>query len=762
MRAPITRAVTAGIAAALMLLGACAGGEDVPVPTREELRAALLTESDLAGDWRTDFSEVVPADEPAPTPFTESCEEVTAEPAWQAATGLTAQDSAPGGVLQLFEFVHAADPDDVSSAFASLRDELTRCSERQLDELGVNAVTAEELTMPGVGDDLLATHFGGALVDDAGSGAVIDQYLALVRAGPVLAVVLTTERVPVEGWTGEMPEPSLTAGEFTTVVTTALDRLTGERPARTAPSASGDQVAGPVPWWNDTVFYEVFVRSFSDGDGDGNGDLSGLIAKLDYLNDGDPTTDDDLGVTGLWLMPVAQSPSYHGYDATDYTTVEEDYGTNADFQRLVAAAHERGIAVIVDLMLNHTSSEHPWFVESASNPDSARRDWYVWRDDDPGDTTSWGTPAWHELNDAFYLGLFWEGMPDLNFRNPAVTAQMEDVARFWIEDMGADGLRLDAVRHLIEDGGVFEGTPETHRWLMAWDDFVDGVDPAALTVGEVWDATAVVAPYVTDDEVDLAFEFDLAVSIVTSVRTSDATALDRALTAVLAAYPPGQFAPFLTNHDQDRVMSQLDGDGAAAGLAASVLLTLPGVPFVYYGEEIGMTGQKPDPQIRTPMQWSDAPNAGFSSGAPWEPPNEDYGDVNVADQDTDEGSLLNLYRRLVRLRNEHAALRTGGLQALGGTCPGTYAYLRTAPDAAPDDNLLVVLNLADRAQQGCAFSGEAGSLTAGRYDGTDLVTDTATGQLSVTEDGGIAPFVPVDALAPRQAAVISLSAGDRT
>ncbi len=191
--------------------------------------------------------------------------------------------------------------------------------------------------------------------------------------------------------------------------------------------AAAEPVADPVPWWNEQTFYEVFVRSFADSDGDGNGDLQGLIERLDYLNDGDPTTTGDLGVTALWLMPITQSPSYHGYDTTDYTGIEADYGTNEDFRTLIAAAHERGMKVVMDLMLNHTSSEHPWFVDATSSPDSAMRDWYLWSASDTGQQSPWGTSVWHPGGGGYYLGLFWQGMPDLNYRNDAVTRR--DVRR---------------------------------------------------------------------------------------------------------------------------------------------------------------------------------------------------------------------------------------------------------------------------------------------------------------------------------------------
>src|SRR3954454_6585589 len=203
--------------------------------------------------------------------------------------------------------------------------------------------------------------------------------------------------------------------------------------------------------WNGRTWYELFVRSFADGDSDGIGDFKGLTAKLDYLNDGDPGTTSDRGVTGLWLMPVDQSPSYHGYDVTDYRTVERDYGSNADFKAFLAAAHARGMEVIVDLVLNHTSAEHPWFTASAAGTDD-KADWYVWSDENPGWLGPGGSVAWHERDGRWYYGVFSDGMPDLNLRSDAVTAELEDVARFWLRDMGVDGFRLDAAKHLIEDG----------------------------------------------------------------------------------------------------------------------------------------------------------------------------------------------------------------------------------------------------------------------------------------------------------------------
>ncbi|HHN77976.1 MAG TPA: alpha-amylase, partial [Phycisphaerales bacterium] len=234
-----------------------------------------------------------------------------------------------------------------------------------------------------------------------------------------------------------------------------------------APSVAADQ---PDDWWRDAVFYEVFVRSFADSTegplaGDGVGDLPGLIERLDELNDGEPGGD-DLGVTALWLMPIMQSPSYHGYDISDYNRVDDEYGTNEDFKRLIAECDKRGMKVIVDLVLNHCSWEHPWFVE-ACDPGSPRHDWFVWRDEKPD--WSQNLHMWHkdryEQTHQYYFGFFWAGMPDLNYDNPLVTLAAYDISRRWLLDMGAAGFRLDAVRHLIERGETVASTPETIAWL---------------------------------------------------------------------------------------------------------------------------------------------------------------------------------------------------------------------------------------------------------------------------------------------------------
>ncbi|MGB0346259.1 MAG: alpha-amylase family glycosyl hydrolase, partial [Balneolaceae bacterium] len=208
-------------------------------------------------------------------------------------------------------------------------------------------------------------------------------------------------------------------------------------------------------WWNEVVWYEIFVRSFYDSDGDGIGDFNGLTEKLDYLNDGDPNTDTDLGIGGIWLMPIHPSPSYHGYDVTDYRAINPDYGSMEDFKNFIVAANERGIKVIIDYVMNHTSTEHPWFQASAAG-DSHFRDFYRWEESKPNYNGPWGQTVWHQRNGDYYYGLFWGGMPDLNYENPAVKDSMFAISDFWIEEIGIDGFRQDAVLYIDEDGSTLK------------------------------------------------------------------------------------------------------------------------------------------------------------------------------------------------------------------------------------------------------------------------------------------------------------------
>ncbi|MEO5906975.1 MAG: alpha-amylase family glycosyl hydrolase, partial [Saprospiraceae bacterium] len=368
-------------------------------------------------------------------------------------------------------------------------------------------------------------------------------------------------------------------------------------------------------WWNDAVFYEIFVRSFHDSDGNGIGDFNGLTEKLDYLNDGNPETNNDLGITGIWLMPMMKSPSYHGYDVDNYYVTEPDYGTMQEFENFLDAAHQRGIKVIIDLVMNHASSENPWFTQSA-NSTNGYRDWFIWSDTDPGTIGPWGQDLWHQRNGDFYYGLFWSGMPDLNYRHLPVKEEMFDVVDFWL-DKNVDGYRLDAIKYLVEDGNVVENTAETFELLEEFNDVYKANNPDAFTVGEVWSSTESIIPYVQEDRLDACFEFGLAGAILDAVNNSNPENLEQQLSKVLDAYPALQYGTFLTNHDIDRVFSAFGSNVEKMKLAASLYLTLPGVPFLYYGEEVGMIGTGDHLNIRRPMQWADQAHGGFSSVTPW-------------------------------------------------------------------------------------------------------------------------------------------------
>lgn len=443
-------------------------------------------------------------------------------------------------------------------------------------------------------------------------------------------------------------------------------------------------------WRRNGVCYEVFVRSFYDGDGDGTGDLRGLTSKLDYINDGNAATQRDLGASCIWLMPIAQSPSYHGYDVTNYYEVNRDYGTNQDFRDLVREAHRRGIRVLVDLVLNHSSSEHPYFRSAVLHANSPYRDWYTWSPTErkmPG----FEGRTWHSVptRNEFYYGLFWSGMPDLNLGNPAVQAEAERIARFWVQEMGVDGFRMDAVAHFFEAGDQWRHAAAVHPWLRSYEAYLRSIKPDIFTIGEVWDSMGAVLPYYPD-QLDAYFAFEIADAIFDAVRTGSGARLTAAVERAQRAIPDQRWGIFLRNHDQTRTLTELNGDLARNKAAVTLLLTLPGLPFVYYGEELGMTGSKKDGDIRlrTPMQWTRGTAAGFSTATPWEPLAPDSATANVEVLDADTASLLQLHRRLIHLRTQTPALGAGEFIALQ-TRSGAIAYLRRLNE----QSVLVVVNL---------------------------------------------------------------------
>ena len=484
---------------------------------------------------------------------------------------------------------------------------------------------------------------------------------------------------------------------------------------------------GELHWWNDTVFYEILVRSFCDSDGDGIGDFQGLTSKLDYLNDGDPATDDDLGITGIWLMPIVDSPSYHGYDAVDYRSINPDYGTMADFEAFLAAAHDRGIRVIIDYVMNHCSNQHPWFVASRQN-DPAYRGYFRWSASDPGQTGPWGQDVWHWNSSGWYYGLFGSGMPDLNYATPAVKDSMFDTATYWLETIGVDGFRLDAVLYILEDGDQLQNTASTLQFWQDYNAHVKAVKPDALSVGEAWTSTSIVLQYVTQDRLDFCFEFDTSYATLNAVNWSDAGDLGE---QGGAGVPPLPVPPVRHVPDQSRPGPHARrarfrrGQGQDGG---GIYLTLPGVPFVYYGEEIGMVGSGDHRYIRSPMQWSAGTNAGFTTGTPWQAINSNYAQYNVAVETADPGSLLEWYRLLIRVRNGSPALRGGTHDPLASSASQVLAFVRTHEQ----QTVLCLANTGAGALGGITLTGSAGSLEPGEHTLVNLLDPGDTLEVTVS------------------------------
>jgi alpha-amylase len=512
----------------------------------------------------------------------------------------------------------------------------------------------------------------------------------------------------------------------------------------------------PPAWTRGATCYEIFVRSFQDSDGDGIGDLRGLLSRLDYVNDGNPRSTRSLGARCIWLMPVAESPSYHGYDVSDYYKVDREYGTNDDFRRLMREAHRRGIRVLVDMVLNHTSDQSPWFQAALRDTTSPYRAWYRWSPTKPTAKVDWGADVWHKspVRDEWYYGLFWRGMPDLNYETPAVRAEARRIARFWLDSMGVDGFRLDAVSYLVEEGSRIAHTPGTHAMLREYGAHLDSLRHGRVyTVGEVTFPNDTLRLYYPD-QLTGYFAFEVADSLISAVRHGSASGLlGPVLQLQRDVKPAERWSPFLRNHDQPRTATELGDDPASERLAATLLLTLPGLPYVYYGEEIGMTGAKPDPRIRTPMQWTAAPGAGFTRGHPWERLADDSASATVAAQDRDAASLLNLYRRLIHLRASDSALADGTLVPLSASSDAVAAYVRRAGDRV----VLVVANLGQDRQDGVTIAAEPGTLPPGRWVLRGLVGKGSTALPSVNGDGSFRGYVPLATLPPRAAYVFELA-----
>lgn len=481
-------------------------------------------------------------------------------------------------------------------------------------------------------------------------------------------------------------------------------------------------------WARGAVVYQLFVRSFFDADGDGNGDFQGATAKLDYLNDGDPQTSTDLGVEGIWVMPFHPSPSYHGYDVTNYEAINAQYGTMADFEQFVSEAHKRGLRVIMDFVVNHTSDQHPWFLDAATGPGARYRNWYVWRASPEPWSQPWegGTgPVWHARQHGYFYGAFVAGMPDLNHQNAEVRARMRQVATFWLS-RGIDGLRVDGSRYLIETGSNAENggqrdTAATHAYWREFAAHVRRIKPTAVLVGENWvqpdrAGTAILASYFGStrqlaggDELSINFNFPLSARIIRGVKEGKAEPILDKLKDILELYPAGVIdAPFLTNHDMSRVATQLGDHRGRLGVAAALLLTMPGSPYVYYGEELGLqdgVADREDRHKRTPMPWNGGPTGGFTSGTPWYGFAPQHERLNVARQTRDRRSLLNWYKTLIATRKAWRALRAGTLALVAGQPdqPTVVAYLRQIEG----ERVLVVHNVGSQPAKGFSPSVEA-------------------------------------------------------
>jgi glycosidase len=415
----------------------------------------------------------------------------------------------------------------------------------------------------------------------------------------------------------------------------------------------------PKAWSEGAVFMEIFVRGYQDSDGDGIGDLRGLIQRLDYLQ--------SLGIQGIWLMPISPSADKdHGYATTDYRGVEPQYGSLADFDEMIAQAHKRGIAVIIDYVINHSAAAHPLFQQALLlGPENPYRDWFVWQQTAPTGWDIWGKNPWYatEPGSAHYFATFGPHMPDFNLRNPAVVDYHRSSLRFWL-NRGLDGFRLDAVPHMIENNAVdWNDQPESRRLTRDFQQLIKSY-PDRYTVCE---ATANPMVYAAAEVCGSAFAFGLEAQVIKAAR-GEPEAINFVADYFLSA--PPSMATMLANHDifaGARVWDQLSGDEARYKLAAATYLLQPGTPFIYYGEEIGMAGVAGlpgDEPLRAPMSWSAAGKEGFSSSdKPFRPLAPNIVSHNAQAQQPDPASILNFYKAMLKLRQQYPALARGSYEA---------------------------------------------------------------------------------------------------
>ncbi len=515
-----------------------------------------------------------------------------------------------------------------------------------------------------------------------------------------------------------------------------------QEPGGSSPSPAAhlkDSSSVKKPWWQHAVFYEVYPRSFKDTNGDGIGDLNGITSKLDYLV--------DLGIDAIWITPFYPSPQVDfGYDVSDYENVDPQFGTLADFDRLVAEAHKRHIRIITDLVMNHTSDQHPFFLASRSSRNSPYRDWYIWRDPKNGGppnnwVSNFGPTAWtfDPRTSQYYYHFFFVETPDLNWRNPEVEKRMFQMVRFWL-DRGVDGFRLDAINYLLEDpqlrdnpvlaelrpGSTTEHRQEykynrdlleNHEVLRRLRAFTDRYDRDRVLIGEAYapsleDLMRYYGP--AEDEIQLPFNFFLFRQEVWD--HLDAAGFRAVINDCERALRGRWTTYVLSNHDRRRAYDRYaDGqhNDEIAKLLAMMLLTLRGSPFLYYGEEIGMVTTEPktieevrDPAgkrywpankgrdgERTPMQWDGSPGAGFTTGRPWLKIPSSAVTRNVAAESAEPSSILNFYRRAISLRRRSPALLDGDYMAIGED-PHVFAYRRRGQN----QTMIIALNMSGETQ----------------------------------------------------------------
>ncbi|WP_455714173.1 alpha-amylase family glycosyl hydrolase [Anaerosporobacter sp.] len=454
------------------------------------------------------------------------------------------------------------------------------------------------------------------------------------------------------------------------------------------------------------IYYEIFVRAFADSDGDGIGDFNGVTSKLDYLA--------DLGVTGIWLMPINKTNSYHGYDVMDYYSLNDSYGTEEDFKNLLDEAHKRGIKVIMDLVINHTSYINPWFLQATSGVDNKYVNYYriVEKDNTPiysaDDTSSWGNPVWRGLETSkyAYYGIFSKGMPDLNYNNPEVREEIKKVAKKWLA-LGVDGYRLDAAMHIYGDNEFKQQDDQLAHNIQWWNEFAracEEIKPDVYLVGEAWQDGEVLPEYVQPFDTKFNFEFvdKMMIGIKNeSAMVEDNQNLSQYLESILDRYAEYDTkyldGIFASNHDQNRVMSDLDNE-AKAKLAANIYMTLSGNPYIYYGEELGMRGEGDDPLKRTAFKWNkdgSAPTADWMKAYSGEGDTMNTKTPSLEEQLKDENSMYQYYKDIIALRKSSDALMNGSYKAYDFHDSQIMAYERISNQ----QKVLVVHNFSNKTKK---------------------------------------------------------------